>query len=269
MSAGLGSRRTGRFVAGGSQRHVASGAGCSLPASHICRTVELSLLPVSQRSSEPAVVEALPTRTATGEWEYKPVEGVAAAAAQAMTSKDAKRQKTGVAGVVDERASGNVANHPLRQQKGAQLEELRQEVASASEKRERIAAAAAALIEAPEKNVAELKVRCCLVLCCCDHAVLSARIDLQVLIAMTSDVDTTVSRLAAVSAMLVFKDVAPGYRIRPPTDKELEMAVSKEVKAVRDYESAFLKGETVQPGPVPCVACSHSIAFCLQVIRAT
>ena len=51
-----------------------------------------------------------------------------------------------------------------------------------------------------------------------------------------------VARLASLSAMLVYKDLAPGYRIRPPTDKELEMTVSKEVRATRDYETAFLKG---------------------------
>lgn len=47
--------------------------------------------------------------------------------------------------------------------------------------------------------------------------------------------------------MLVYKDLAPGYRIRPPTDKELEMAVSKEVRATRDYETAFLKGARTGP----------------------
>lgn len=52
--------------------------------------------------------------------------------------------------------------------------------------------------------------------------------------------------------MLVYKDLAPGYRIRPPTEKELEMAVSKEVRATRDYEHAFLKG--VLRARAPCTS---------------
>ena len=35
-----------------------------------------------------------------------------------------------------------------------------------------------------------------------------------------------VARLAMLTLLAVFRDVLPGYRIRPPTDKELEMSVS-------------------------------------------
>jgi nucleolar complex protein 3 len=59
---------------------------------------------------------------------------------------------------------------------------------------------------------------------------------------LAADKDAAVARLASLSAMLVFKDLAPGYRIRLPTEKELEMAVSKDVQVIRDYETAFLKG---------------------------
>ena len=69
------------------------------------------------------------------------------------------------------------------------------------------------------------------------------RVRYQVLHRLALDSNNVVARLACLSAMLVYKDLAPGYRIRPPTDKELEMAVSKEVRATRDYETAFLKGE--------------------------
>jgi nucleolar complex protein 3 len=71
----------------------------------------------------------------------------------------------------------------------------------------------------------------------------------QVLHKLAMDGDVVVARLASLSALLVFKDLAPGYRIRPPTEKELEMTVSKEVRAMRDYESAFLKG--AMPGASP------------------
>lgn len=57
-----------------------------------------------------------------------------------------------------------------------------------------------------------------------------------------ADENAVVARLASLSSVLVFKDLAPGYRIRPPTDKEHEMAVSKEVRGIREFESAFLKG---------------------------
>lgn len=50
-----------------------------------------------------------------------------------------------------------------------------------------------------------------------------------------------VSRLAMLSLLAVFKDILPGYRIRLPTDKELEIAVSKEVKQTRDFESMQLR----------------------------
>lgn len=43
------------------------------------------------------------------------------------------------------------------------------------------------------------------------------------------------------SLLAVFKDILPGYRIRLPTEKELEVPVSKEVKQTRDYESMQLK----------------------------
>ena len=54
-----------------------------------------------------------------------------------------------------------------------------------------------------------------------------------------------VARLAMLSLAAVFKDILPGYRIRPPTDKELSMAVSKEVKKLRDHESALLRAYQV------------------------
>ena len=37
--------------------------------------------------------------------------------------------------------------------------------------------------------------------------------------------------------VLVFRDVCPGYRIRPATDKERGMKMSKEVMKLRDFEA--------------------------------
>lgn len=58
---------------------------------------------------------------------------------------------------------------------------------------------------------------------------------------MCKDRDDSVAQLALLSSMAVFKDLLPGYRIRLPTDKELEMQVSKEIRKLRDFESALLR----------------------------
>lgn len=48
-------------------------------------------------------------------------------------------------------------------------------------------------------------------------------------------------RLAMLSLLAVFRDILPGYRIRLPTEKELAMPVSKDVKRTRDYEASLLR----------------------------
>uniref|UniRef100_A0A2P2JZB5 Uncharacterized protein MANES_14G011200 n=3 Tax=Rhizophora mucronata TaxID=61149 RepID=A0A2P2JZB5_RHIMU len=52
--------------------------------------------------------------------------------------------------------------------------------------------------------------------------------------------DPTIVKLGLLSLLAVFKDIIPGYRIRLPTEKELEMKVSDEVKKMRYYESTLL-----------------------------
>uniref|UniRef100_A0A6N2LYN4 Nucleolar complex protein 3 homolog n=2 Tax=Salix viminalis TaxID=40686 RepID=A0A6N2LYN4_SALVM len=54
------------------------------------------------------------------------------------------------------------------------------------------------------------------------------------------DGDDVLIKLGLLSLLAVFKDIIPGYRIRLPTEKELEMKVSKEVKKMRFYESTLL-----------------------------
>ncbi|KAG2451742.1 hypothetical protein HYH02_003522 [Chlamydomonas schloesseri] len=65
--------------------------------------------------------------------------------------------------------------------------------------------------------------------------------ELRTLQALVADADSMVSRLAMLSLLAVFKDILPGYRIRPPSDKEQEVKVSKDVAKLRDYEQALLK----------------------------
>jgi hypothetical protein len=68
-----------------------------------------------------------------------------------------------------------------------------------------------------------------------------------------------VVRLAMLSLLAVFRDVLPGYRIRLPTEKELAMPVSKDVKRTRDYEATLLRlyqvhsGTGLLSGVRPCV----------------
>ena len=44
-----------------------------------------------------------------------------------------------------------------------------------------------------------------------------------------------VAQLAMVSLLAVFKDICPGYRIRLPTEKELEVKVSAQTPLLRSF----------------------------------
>ena len=50
-----------------------------------------------------------------------------------------------------------------------------------------------------------------------------------------------IQRLALLSAVAVLRDLIPAYRIRPPTDKELKMQVSKDVEVLREFERKLLQ----------------------------
>jgi nucleolar complex protein 3 len=65
--------------------------------------------------------------------------------------------------------------------------------------------------------------------------------DLRDVVKLVEDYDPEVARLGALSMVLVFRDICPGYRIRPPTEKELQMKVSKDVMKLRDFEAGLLK----------------------------
>ncbi len=58
-----------------------------------------------------------------------------------------------------------------------------------------------------------------------------------------------VARLALLSLLAVFRDVLPGYRIRPPSDKELAMPVSRDVRRTRDHEAGLLRLYQARLGP--------------------
>ncbi|KAI8979226.1 nucleolar complex-associated protein-domain-containing protein [Mycotypha africana] len=54
------------------------------------------------------------------------------------------------------------------------------------------------------------------------------------------DDNPTIRKLSLLTQLAVYKDIIPGYRIRPLTQAEEETKVSKEVKKLRDYEKTLL-----------------------------
>lgn len=70
----------------------------------------------------------------------------------------------------------------------------------------------------------------------------SKRNSLLALHTLCSDADPLIRKLALLSLTTVFKDIVPGYRIRPPTAAEMASKISKDVKKLRDFESNLLVG---------------------------
>ncbi|MCL7039049.1 hypothetical protein MKW94_025299 [Papaver nudicaule] len=63
---------------------------------------------------------------------------------------------------------------------------------------------------------------------------------LREMVQLSKDENQEIVKLALLSLLAVFKDIIPGYRIRLPTEKELHITVTKEVKKMRFYESTLL-----------------------------
>ncbi|BFG37750.1 hypothetical protein CerSpe_240240 [Prunus speciosa] len=63
---------------------------------------------------------------------------------------------------------------------------------------------------------------------------------LKEILQICKDNNHAIVKLGLLSLLAVFKDLIPGYWIRLPTEKELEMKVSKDVKKMRLYESTLL-----------------------------
>ncbi|KAF5189934.1 Nucleolar complex protein 3-like protein [Thalictrum thalictroides] len=68
---------------------------------------------------------------------------------------------------------------------------------------------------------------------------------LKEMLQICKDEDESIVKLGLQSMLVVFKDIIPGYRIRLPTEKELEMNVSKAVKKMRFYETTLLSSYKV------------------------
>ncbi|XP_077244462.1 binding protein [Tasmannia lanceolata] len=85
-------------------------------------------------------------------------------------------------------------------------------------KKNKLAEIGMALLSDPESNIKSLKE----------------------LLQICKDEDLNIVKLGLLSLLAIFKDIIPGYRIRLPTEKELEMTVSMEVRKMRYYESTLL-----------------------------
>jgi nucleolar complex protein 3 len=54
--------------------------------------------------------------------------------------------------------------------------------------------------------------------------------------------NTTIKKLALATQLAVYKDIIPGYRIRPLSEEDMDTKVSKEVRQLRAYEQALVGG---------------------------
>ncbi|KAF9301100.1 hypothetical protein BGZ74_007168 [Mortierella antarctica] len=88
-----------------------------------------------------------------------------------------------------------------------------------AKKKEEMATIAQTIIADPEQNVGQLKK----------------------LRAMAQDPSDVIKKLAMLTQLAVYKDILPGYRIRPLSEKEQNVTVSKDVAKLRDYEQSLLQ----------------------------
>lgn len=54
--------------------------------------------------------------------------------------------------------------------------------------------------------------------------------------------NVTVKKLALATQLAVFKDIVPGYRIRPASEDEMKSKLSRDVRKLRDFEQALVGG---------------------------
>ncbi|KAL4931907.1 nuclear export protein Noc3 [Aspergillus undulatus] len=95
---------------------------------------------------------------------------------------------------------------------------LKQQIIQAKEE---IARAATLINEDPEEHISSFKIMAEM---------------------MEGDTHVAVKKLALLSQAAVYKDVIPGYRIRPLSDEETSGKISKEVRKLRNYEQSLLSG---------------------------
>lgn len=187
-------------------------------------------VPRVAKTEEKVKVRGLPVKTLTGEIQFEPSNNrqlasevpiqVAGVAIQDDFEERLREQKKKEEEDRKEKEKAKKEKGSPQAKKDAQVKALQQDpVARRHQLKQEMAVAAMKLLQSPEGHISELKV----------------------LGQLCVDQDHVVARLAMVTLMKVYQDILPGYRIRPPTEKELQVRVSKDVQRVRDYETALLK----------------------------
>lgn len=187
-------------------------------------------------------VDALPIKTLEGELQYRTAKGPRSedipnenesASGVKDGDKDAgvvkltkaerrlklKKSRKEAKKLVEEEAKVDAAEEKLHSEVLAKVEEDLSAEELFAKKKIRLAEVGTALLENPESNIKSLKE----------------------LLQICDDEDHNIVKLGLMSLLAVFKDIIPGYRIRLPTEKELEMTVSKAVLQTRFYESTLLR----------------------------
>ncbi|KAG6499254.1 nucleolar complex protein 3 homolog isoform X1 [Zingiber officinale] len=183
-------------------------------------------------------VDALPVKTLDGKLEYRTVDRTKSEAITnekdnteenekdmsvvKLTKKEKRlkikksRKEAKKEAKVEEK--GNVGVEKLHTEVLAKVEEDLSAEELFRKKKIKLAEIGLQLLENPEENIKSLKE----------------------LLKNCDDGNQNIVKLGLMSLLAVFKDIIPGYRIRLPTEKEMEMTVSKAVLKQRFYESTLL-----------------------------
>ncbi|XP_020890871.1 nucleolar complex protein 3 homolog isoform X2 [Arabidopsis lyrata subsp. lyrata] len=183
-------------------------------------------------------VDVLPVKTLDGKLHYR-TESKKSKLAEADTdeaekdvlddenllNKSQRREKAKKSKREAKKHDKDFPNEILQEEETPQaavLAEVKEELSAAEtfeNKKNKLAELGMLLLSDPEANIKSLKE----------------------MLDICKDENTKIVKLGLLSLLAVFKDIIPGYRIRLPTEKELEMKISKEVKKTRFYESTLLK----------------------------
>ena len=146
--------------------------------------------------------ELLPVRHPDGQWQRR-----------------AKAQKPAEKQVAQEGAHDGASEEEAASHRPDELRQAAEEVESAASRRSMIAQTSAQVLQAPHKHIGLVG---------------------QLLYSAKRDTSPAIQRLALLSVAALLRDLIPAYRIRLPTEKELKMQVSKDVAAMRDFETKLL-----------------------------
>ncbi|KAL4231174.1 Nucleolar complex protein 3 [Mactra antiquata] len=140
-----------------------------------------------------------------------------------MIDDDSGKEENGEDITVDKdvkQKKKKVKPEPLPVLTGVQLFVNRQE--KLRERKEKIALLSNCIVENPEESIKKLKEL------------------VKMLNESDPDVFVTVRKLVMISLLEIFKDIIPGYYIRPPTEQEQGQKMKKDTKAVMSFETGLL-----------------------------